>query len=167
LHSPFGAIQNVNSSLSSPGGYSGMSDSNMIRPISLESLRRVDSSHMSPSLPYGGFAFTPPQSVTDTMSPVSPAGDSPFPYSPSIDGTRRSNPFAGGLTSPSAFTSHPIPRMHMQDRDPRSRPEGLGSPLRPTLSYASQNDMNSPSSPLAGDSNGAAGMMPYGLGYSC
>lgn len=171
LHSPFGAIQNVSSTLSSPGGYSSMSDNNMIRPLSLEGLRRMPDGphHMSPIPGYGGFNFTPPQSVTDGLSPVSPAGDSPFSYSPSLDGPRRSNPFGGGLTSPSTFTSHPqVPRLQMHDRDPRSRPEGLTSPLRPTLSYPGQGDMNSPSSPLGGpDSNGPPGMMPYGLGYSC
>jgi hypothetical protein len=166
LHSPFGAIQNVSSAISSPGGYSSISDGNMIRPLSLDSLRRVDGSHLSPSVPYGGF-FTPPQSVTDTMSPVSPAGDSPFPYSPSLDGARRSNPFAGGLTSPSAFTSHPIPRLQLHDRDPRNRAESMTSPMRPTMSYSNQGDMNGPGSPLAGDSNGPSGIMPYSLGYSC
>lgn len=170
LHSPFGTIQNVNSNLSSPGGFSGLSDNgNMIRPLSLEALRRIpDGSHMSPIPGYGGFNFTPPQSVTDGMSPVSPAGpDSPFStYSPSLDQQRRNNPFAGGLSSPSTFTSHPqIPRLQMHDRDPRSRPDSLNSPLRPALSYQQQ-DMNSPSSPMS-DNNGPQGMMPYGLGYSC
>jgi hypothetical protein len=171
LHSPFGAIQNVNSTLSSPGGYSTMSDGNMIRPLSLDSLRRIPDGphHMSPIPGYGGFNFTPPQSVTDGMSPVSPAGDSPFGYSPTIDGQRRSNPFGGPLTSPGAFTSHPqIPRLHMHDRDPRSRPEGLTSPLRPTLTYQGH-EMNSPGSPLGHhpESSGPPSMMPYGLGYSC
>jgi hypothetical protein len=169
LHSPFGTIQNVSSTLSSPGGYSSISDGNIMRPLSLDSLRRVpDGPQMSPIPGYGGFQFTPPQSVTDGLSPVSPAGDSPFSaYSPSLDGQRRNNPF-GGLSSPSTFTSHPqIPRLQMHDRDPRSRSDSLNSPLRPTLSYPGQGDMNSPSSPLAGDSNGPQGMMPYGLGYSC
>src|ERR1700709_1963235 len=80
LHSPFGTIQNVTSALSSPSGFSSISDGNMIRPLSLESLRRVpDGAHMSPIPGYGGFQFTPPQSVTDGLSPVSPGGaDSPF-----------------------------------------------------------------------------------------
>jgi hypothetical protein len=171
LHSPFGTIQNVNSSLSSPGGYNAISDGNMIRPLSLDSLRRVpDGPHMSPIPGYGGFQFTPPQSVTDGLSPVSPAGpDSPFStYSPTLDGQRRGNPFAGGLSSPSTFTSHPqIPRLQMHDRDPRNRADSLNSPLRPNLSYTGQDGMNSPSSPMNGDSNGHQNIMPYGLGYSC
>jgi hypothetical protein len=169
LHSPFGAIHNVGSSLSSPGGYSpGMSDGNIIRP-----LRIPDGSHMSPTSMgpgFGGFNFTPPQSVADTMSPVSPAGDSPFSYSPGLDGQRRNNPFAGGVTSPSSFTSHPqIPRLQLHDRVSRTRSEGLTSPLRTTLSYPGQGDMNGNSnSSLGNDSNGQPnGMMPYGLGYSC
>ena len=119
--------------------------------------------------PFGAIQNVSSTSVTDTLSPVSPAGDSPFSYSPTLDGPRRSNPFGGALGSPSTFTSHPqVPRLQMHDRDPRSRPEGLTSPLRPTLSYPGQGDMNSPSSPLGGpDSNGPPGMLPYGLGYSC
>jgi len=166
LHSPYGAIQNVNSALSSPGGYSTMSEPTMIRPLSMDSLRRVtDGPQMSPLPGYGGFNFTPPQSVTDGLSPVSPS-DSPFSYSPSLDGQRRSNPFAGGLTSPSSFTSHPqIPRLQMHDRDPRNRSDSLTSPLRPTLSYPGQNEMSSPNSSLSADP-GHQTIMPYGLGYS-
>jgi hypothetical protein len=123
---------------------------------------------MSPIPGYGGNFFTPPQSVTDGMSPVSPA-DSPFTnYSPTLDGTqRRGNPFAAGaLSSPSSFTSHPqIPRLHMQDRNPRSQNDNINSPMRQNLSYGG--DMSAPSSPLAQDPGSPHGMMPYGLGYSC
>jgi hypothetical protein len=171
LHSPFGAVHNVGSTLSSPAGYSPtLSESSGIRPLNFDSLRRMPGGHnMSPSIgpgAFGGFNFTPPQSVADGLSPVSPAGDSPFTtYSPSMDGQRRGNPFAGGVTSPSAFTSHPsIPRLQLHDHIRGSRPEGLTSPLRTTLSYPGQNDLGSPSSPLGGDSNG---QMPYGMSYSC
>lgn len=168
LHSPFGAIQNVSSTLSSPSGYSPMSEAGMIRPLSLDLRRVPDGSQMSPMPGYGGFNFTPPQSVTDGLSPVSPAGDSPFTYSPGLDGQRRNNPFAGGLSSPSSFTSHPqIPRLQMHDRDPRTRSESMTSPLRPNLSYPGQGDMNNPNSPMPNDSSSPQGIMPYGLGYSC
>jgi hypothetical protein len=173
LHSPFGAIHNVGSTLSSPAGYSPtLSESSGIRPLNFDTLRRMPGNNlMSPSIgpgAFGGYNFTPPQSVADGHSPVSPAGDSPFTsYSPTMDGQRRGNPFAGGVTSPSTFTSHPsIPRLQgLQDTINRSRPEGLTSPLRTTLSYPGQNDhLNSPSSPLGGDNNG---QMPYGMSYSC
>lgn len=169
LHSPFGAIHNVNSNLNSPT-YGNMSDGNGIRPLNIDSLRRIpDGAHMSPTgiaPSYGGFNFTPPQSVTDTLSPVSPAGDSPFSYSPTLDGQRRGNPFAP-VTSPSSFTSHPhIPRLQLQDRVARTRSESLTSPLRTSLSYPGppeNNGMNSPSM----DTNNNNNMMPYGIGYSC
>jgi hypothetical protein len=171
LHSPFGAIHNVGSSLSSPAGYSPtLSESSGIRPLNFDALRRMPGNNMSPSIgpgAFGGFNFTPPQS-NDGLSPVSPSGDSPFTtYSPTMDGQRRGNPFAGGVTSPSTFTSHPsIPRLQgLQDTLRGSRPEGLTSPLRTTLSYPGQNDhLGSPSSPLGGDNNG---QMPYGMSYSC
>jgi hypothetical protein len=148
----------------------------MIRPLNIDTLRRVpDNSHMSPTgitPSFGAFNFTPPQSVTDTLSPVSPAGDSPFNYSPTLEGSpRRSNPFAGGVTSPSTFTSHPqIPRLQLHDRGlNRSRSESLSSPLRTSMSYGGPDQPNGLSTPpLGNDSNGQNnGMLPYGLGYSC
>ncbi|KAF2396211.1 homeobox-domain-containing protein [Trichodelitschia bisporula] len=175
LHSPFGQPHGMGSTLSSPSSYSpAFSEGNMIRPLNIDSLRRVpDNSHMSPTNiapSFGGYNFTPPQSVTDTLSPVSPAGDSPFNYSPTLDQSpRRSNPFA---TSPSNFTSHPsIPRLRMQDGVTRSRGDSLSSPLRTSMSYSGPSDMNisSPTlsgGPLSGDNNGQNGMLPYGLGYS-
>lgn len=148
LHSPFGATHNVAGSMSAPTSYTpAFPEGNMIRPLNLDALRRLpDSPHSSspssfaPSFP--GAFFTPPQSVTDTMSPLSPAGDSPFTtYSPTLDGSPRRNPFA---TSPTAFTSHPsIPRLQMHDRP--------GSVT---------------SSPLLGGSSDSSNMMPYGLGLS-
>jgi len=54
----------------------------------------------------------------------------------------------------------------MHNRDPRDRSEGLNSPLRPALSYSGHNDMNSPTSPLNGDSNAQGMMSPYSMAYS-
>jgi len=102
---------------------------------------------------------------------VSPAGDSPFNYSPTLEnGQRRSNPFAGGVSSPSTFTSHPqIPRLQLHDRTlSRSRSESLSSPLRTSMSYGGPDQSHGLSTPpLGSDSqNQNNGMLPYGLGYS-
>jgi hypothetical protein len=178
LHSPFGASHGVGSSLNSPSNYApSFPEGNMIRPLNLDTLRRVPD-HMSPTgitPAFGGFNFTPPQSVTDTLSPVSPAGDSPFNYSPTLEGSpRRSNPFANGVSSPSTFTSHPqIPRLQLHDRNiNRSRSESLSSPLRTSMSYGGPDGRDGMSqsmhnSPITSDNNGQNGMLPYGLGYSC
>jgi hypothetical protein len=145
----------------------------MIRPLNLDTLRRgPDGHHMSPTgitPSFGGFNFTPPQSVTDTLSPVSPAGDSPFGhYSPTLDQSpRRSNPFAGSPTT--TFTSHPqIPRLQLHDRSiNRSRSESISSPLRTSMSYGGPETNHGLSTPpLGNDSQGQNGMLPYGLGYS-
>jgi hypothetical protein len=178
LHSPFGASHGVGSSMNSPSNYSpSFPEGNMIRPLNLDTLRRVPDGghHMSPTgitPSFGGFNFTPPQSVTDTLSPVSPAGDSPFGnYSPALENSpRRSNPFAGGVSSPSTFTSHPqIPRLQLHDRLlNRSRSESIASPLRTSMSYGGAEQNHSLSTPpLGNDSQGQNnGMLPYGLGYS-
>jgi hypothetical protein len=180
LHSPFGASHGVGQSLNSPSNYNPtFPEGNMIRPLSLDTLRRgPDSSHMSPTgitPAFGGFNFTPAQSVTDSLSPVSPAGDGPFSYSPTLENSpRRSNPFANGVNSPSTYTSHPqIPRLQLHDKNfNRSRSESLSSPLRTSMSYGghdgrdnmSQSMHNSPLSDSNGQNNG---MLPYGLSYSC
>lgn len=130
----------------------------------------------------GGFNFTPPQSVTDTLSPVSNQGDSPaFNFSPNpMNGDRRGNPFVGNNTP--SFTSHPhIPRLQIHDRMQRTRSESLSSPLRTSMSYsAGGSDMTGTadpslqplhSAPIGGEHQGENGqnnnMMPYGIGYNC
>jgi hypothetical protein len=176
LHSPFGTSHGVGSGLGTPNNYQPQfPEGNMIRPLSLDTLRVREGSHMSPTSmnpSFGGFNFTPPQSVTDTLSPVSPAGgDSPFStYSPTLEGSpRRSNPFAPSSTT--SFTSHPqIPRLQMHDRNiNRSRSESLTSPLRTSMGYGGPDQHTGLSTPpLGNDSNGPNnGMSPYGLGYSC
>jgi hypothetical protein len=76
LHSPFGNHHGLGTPLASPGSYApSYSESNMMRPLSIDTLRRGPlDNHISPtgiSPAFGGFTFTPPQSATDTLSPVS------------------------------------------------------------------------------------------------
>ncbi|KAE9985269.1 hypothetical protein BLS_009012 [Venturia inaequalis] len=174
LHSPFGASNGVGSAMNSPSSYSpSFPEGNMIRPLNLDNLRRgPDGHHMSPTgitPSFGNFNFTPPQSVTDTLSPVSPAGDGPFGnYSPTLDQSpRRSNPFAPSPTT--TFTSHPqIPRLQLHDRSiNRSRSESISSPLRTSMSYGGpENNHGLSTPPLGNDPQTQNGMLPYGLGYS-
>jgi hypothetical protein len=189
LHSPFGSTSHaMGAPLTSPSHYTpAFPEGNMIRPLNLENLRRGPEAHLSPTgitPQFGGFNFTPPQSVSEAISPVSPHGDSPaFTFSP-VEQTsdRRGNPFvappspAGGPS----FTSHPqIPRLQIHDRLQRTRSESLSSPLRTSMSYSgadltvttdgSANPLHS--APLHGVpqavSRGEGGnMMPYGLGYT-
>lgn len=185
LHSPFGTSHGVAPSMGSSSYTPSFPEGNMIRPLTLDTMRRIpDSSHLSPtgvSPAFGGFAFTPPQSATDTLSPVS--ADGGFGFSPVDTSPRRGNPF-GSMPPQSAYpTSHPhIPRLHLHDRMTRSRSESLSSPLRSTLSYSgSGSDFPGPeppspalnSAPLSGPDHGSEPRSPqglnisYGLGYSC
>ncbi|KAF1986969.1 hypothetical protein K402DRAFT_60439 [Aulographum hederae CBS 113979] len=186
LHSPFGATHGLGTPLTSPSSYTpAFPEGNMIRPLNIDTLRRVpDGSHISPGVmtPFsGGFNFTPPQSVTDTLSPVSNHGDnSPaFNFSPNpMNGDRRGNPF-GNVGSTPSYTSHPnIPRLQIHDRMQRTRSESLSSPLRTSMSYSGGSDMTGTadpslqplhSAPIGGEhqgENGQNNMMPYGLGYN-
>lgn len=184
LHSPFGASHGLGTPLTSPGQYTpGFPDGNMMRPLSIDTLRRGPmDSHISPtgiSPAFGGFTFTPPQSATDTLSPVSAHGDSPFGFpSAPLDGSpRTSYPFSTSMTgSPAYAAHHSIPRLSLHaDRVARSRAESLSSPLRTHMSYTNGGDHSlngtSDSSHHNGDHNSSrpysSSMMPYGIGYSC
>lgn len=181
LHSPFGAPHGLGTPLTSPGSYTpGYPDGNMMRPLNIDTLRRGPlDSHISPtgiSPAFGGFTFTPPQSATDTLSPVSHDG-SPFGFPPApLDASpRTSNPFSMSVSSPPSYASHhSIPRLSLHaDRIGRSRAESLNSPLRASLSYSNGHDhgLGNTSEPSShgGESNSrySASVMPYGIGYSC
>ncbi|KAI9682773.1 MAG: hypothetical protein M1822_006263 [Bathelium mastoideum] len=168
LHSPFGAVNPVNQNggtplaspapfgQSYPGQFPGqLPGSGGCRPLTLDTAfrRGPDNQHMSPtgiSPALSSFAFTPPQSATDTISPVSTsaAESSPFGYMHTPPGSfagspKRPNPFGGPYnTSPGypAGPAHPkIPRLNIYDRMGsigRSRAESLQSPLRTSISYS-------------------------------
>lgn len=192
LHSPFGAAgHGVGTPLASPAANFSPSfpEGNMVRPLSLDTIRRFpEGQQMSPGgipPPFGGYSFTPPQSATDTSSPVSATGEpNPFAYSQSMDSSpRRPNPFVGPpVPSPSSFPQYPqVPRLQLHDRMARTRAESLCSPLRTSMSYSNDGTLSQsgvqhgentsigeqrmpptslPSTSLPGSN------IPYGLGYS-
>lgn len=181
LHAPFGNSHGLGTPLASPGSYNqGFPESSMMRPLSIDALRRGPlDSHMSPtgiSPAFGGFTFTPPQSATDTLSPASAHGESPFGFhSAPLDTTpRTSNPFSMPVSAPPAYAAqHSIPRLTLHaDRIVRSRAESLSSPLRTSMSYTGGHDNMSGSTDSNGHHNNgqraySSSMMPYGIGYSC
>lgn len=173
LHSPFGASHGVGTPLASPGSYdSGFAGSNMMRPLSIDTLRRgpldahISSTGISPA--FGGFAFTPPQSATDTLSPAS-AHESPFGFhsAPLDTSPRTSNPFSMPVSAPQAYAAqHSIPRLTLHaDRIVRSRAESLQSPLRTSMSY--NDHLNGSPDHHDGQRPYSSSIMPYGIGYSC
>jgi hypothetical protein len=183
LHSPFASTHGLGTPLASPGSYTpGFPEGNMMRPLSIDTLRRGPmDSHISPtgiSPAFGGFTFTPPQSATDTLSPVSQHEGSPFGFpSGPLDGSpRTSNPFSMPMSGPPAYAAqHSIPRLSLHaDRIARSRADSLNSPLRSSMSYSNGNEHNLNGSNDSNNHNGDQGsrsysssMMPYGIGYSC
>jgi hypothetical protein len=166
LHSPFGNGHGLGTPLASPGAYQpSFPEGNMMRPLSIDTLRRGPlDQHISPtgiSPAFGGFTFTPPQSATDTLSPVSAHGDSPFgfPSAPLDTSPRTSNPFSSSMTSPAYAAHHSIPRLSLHaDRMARSRAESLSTPLRASMSYTHHSHDS-----LTSNDNSH---LPYGIGYS-
>ncbi|KAF9631574.1 Homeobox [Lasiodiplodia theobromae] len=192
LHSPFGtAGHGVGTPMASPATNFSPSfpEGNMVRPLSLDSIRRYpEGPQMSPAgvpPPFGGYSFTPPQSATDTSSPVSATGEpNPFAYSQSMEGSpRRPNPFVGAVPSPAPFPQYSqVPRLQLHDRVARARAESLCSPLRTSMSYSNDGTLSQsniqPSQSVENTSMGEQRMpnlpstslpgssVPYGLGYS-
>jgi hypothetical protein len=179
LHAPFGNSHGLGTPLASPAAFGqGFPDSAMMRPLSIDTLRRATiDSHMSPtgiSPAFGGFTFTPPQSATDTLSPVS-AHDSHFgfPSAPLDSSPRTSNPFSIPVSAPTSYSSqHSIPRLALHgDRITRTRAGTLDSPLRTSMSYSHSSDLTQASMDSNSHSDASrafsSSMMPYGVGYSC
>lgn len=175
LHSPFGGSHGLGTPLGSPGSYDpSFAGSNMMRPLSIDTLRRPLDSHISTtgiSPAFGGFTFTPPQSATDALSPTSAHAESPFGFhsAPLDTSPRTSNPFSMPGSGASAYAAqHSIPRLTLHaDRIVRSRAESLQSPLRTSMSYTGGNDHLSGSNDHHDGQRPYSGsMMPYGIGYS-
>ncbi|KAK1079809.1 hypothetical protein LTR33_006078 [Friedmanniomyces endolithicus] len=147
LHAPFGTGPplNVGTPISSPGTYGPLGEAGGIRPLTLDTLRRGPeyepySQHqyssptgITPAL--GAFAFTPPQSATDTMSPasVTSAGTN---YAFHAQESPRRFPFPLPMSAHTGYgpQAH-IPRLHMHDRFNRPISESAGLPLRTSMSY--------------------------------
>ncbi|KAJ8106970.1 hypothetical protein OPT61_g9186 [Boeremia exigua] len=177
LHAPFGNSHGIGTPLASPAAFGqGFPDSTMMRPLSIDTLRRATlDSHMSPtgiSPAFGGFTFTPPHSATDSLSPVS-AHDSPFgfPSAPLDASPRTSNPFSIPVSTPTSYSSrHTIPRLPLHaDRITRPRAGTVDSPLRTSMSYSHTSDVTQTSmdsSHSDASRSFSSSMMPYGIGYS-
>lgn len=150
LHSPFGAQPpSMGTSMSAVGTY-GYGDNGGIRPLTLDTMRRVPEyeqytqqygspTGVSPAL--NTFGFTPPHSASEHISPGSVASSmSPYvlQHSGPYDSSRR--PPVGLPTV--SNTSYPLQsqanhRMPMHERLGRTMGESMGSPLRSSVSYAS------------------------------
>ena len=200
LHAPFGA---PTPSMSTPaatssGTFAPFGSSSGLRPLTLDILNRgseytpysqhfTNQSGVTPAL--GAFAFTPPQSATDTMSPGSAASNmSPFSFQTQESPKR--HPFGGAVGHQTGYAAHgsQMPRLHIHDRITRPTGEIAASPLRTSMSYSGLGSSNTPQNqtertnsfsehssytherprPLRSVTNPNMGNSgPYGLGFSC
>ncbi|CAN9080695.1 unnamed protein product [Alternaria alternata] len=155
LHSPFGNSHGLGTPLASPGSYNpSFSENNMMRPLSIDTFRRGPlDSHMSPtgiSPAFGGFTFTPPQSATDTISPVSAHEGSPFGFhSTPIDTSPRTHDSRSYSSSMMpygiGYSYSPVPGFGTSSGN-RMRSFSNGVPRRIELSthYAPQRNGSTP-----------------------
>lgn len=152
LHSPFGApTSNLGTPMPSPSAFSHFgSDGNAIRPLTLDTLRRVpdyehfNTQYSSPSgmnTGVGAYGFTPPQSATETISPGSAVSEiSPFGmHSRHPQESPRRPPYGFNPAHASSYYgSHAqVSRLHVHDRFSRPISEAVSSPLRTSMSYSS------------------------------
>lgn len=202
LHSPFGAPppqQHMGTTIPSPGGYTPFGEAAGVRPLTLDTLRRApeygqygQQQYTSPTAitpALGAFAFTPPQSATETMSPAS-AASNVSSYGFQTQESPRRHPFGVPLGGHASYGSHhPMPRPYSYDRLSRPVGESAGSPLRTSMSYSGLGSSGMPTShpqeraasfseqpPLRNDrpqqprsltGPTGAGPGPYSLGFSC
>lgn len=145
LHSGYGAAPGGITPGASPASYGAvMHQSGQMRPLTLDTLRRGDiaPNYGSPTgVPPGmtSMAYTPPQSATDTMSPVSrPPEGSSYGYGQrsNLESPQRAM-FPGPPPSYTSQYSQP-PRLPVHDRFRRASGEtATSSPLRSSMSYGS------------------------------
>ncbi|TKA77853.1 hypothetical protein B0A55_05165 [Friedmanniomyces simplex] len=148
LHAPFGSQppQNVGTPMASPGTYGPLGEAGGVRPLTLDTLRRVPEyepygqhqyvspTGITPAL--GAFAFTPPQSATDTISPAS-VTSAASNYTFQTQESPRRFPFPLSMSAHSGYAApQHMPRLHMHDRFNRPIGESAGSPLRTSMSYS-------------------------------
>jgi hypothetical protein len=152
LHSPFGApTSNLGTPMPSPSAFSHFgSDGNAIRPLTLDTLRRVpdyehfNAQYSSPTgmnTGVGAYGFTPPQSATETISPGSAVSEiSPFGmHSRHPQESPRRPPYGFNAAHASSYYgSHAqLSRLNVHDRFSRPMSEAVSSPLRTSMSYSS------------------------------
>jgi len=162
------------------------------RPLSLDTLRqgRPEHGYMSPTGPVssiGSISFTPPQSATDTRSPISTADDmSAFGYGQrGVMGSPRHTALGSGSMS---TPTYPTPYQQVGGRNPtvdrfrRPSGESASSPLRTNMTYGGfatpggpgheSRDSNAPGQEQSQGHRGTSRAMPpppgpYGLGFNC
>ena len=153
LHSPYGAVQGINTPMQSPVDFAPQFTDHMIRPLMVDTMRRNENDeHISPtglSLAFGQVGFHPGGAMAspDGLSPLSlNSADryySSHLSSPLSAGSRGTSLFdrQNSLSSLSHVGQHSRPLQPLQLRETmsRSRSESLQSPLRSSMSWKGEN----------------------------
>ena len=194
LHAPFGASSpSVSTPVEKTETVSTMGTTGGPRPLTLDTFTQpsmynpyhnqyTNQTGVTPSL--GAFAFTPPQSATDTMSPSSALSNmSAFSF-PTQESPRR-QPVGGPIGNPSAYHPQrpPMPRLNTHERIIRPMGESAGSPLRTSMSYSGLHSVNMQQAAMQPRRQSLSqaqqhlsrhetnpsmiGSGPYGLGFTC
>ena len=146
LRAPFGAPTPASETPNvSPGGLNSFNNPNGVRPLTLDTLRRVpdydqfNQNYTSPTgitPAIGSFAFTPPQSATDTISPNSAMGMSPYTFQTQESPRRPGYGLSLNTQAGYAAQNAQMARHHLHERFGRPMGEIGGSPLRSSISYS-------------------------------
>ncbi|KAG9244795.1 hypothetical protein BJ878DRAFT_420637 [Calycina marina] len=147
LHSPYGAVHGIGTSLQSPVDFSSGYSDHMMRPLMVDTMRRNDhNDHVSPtgiSPAFGHVGFGHGEAIggADVLSPLSMnSSDRYYPThsTPLSAGSRNSNPF----DRQNSYQGLSHPRQHVRPLQPlqlqtlsRTRSESLQSPLRTSMSW--------------------------------
>ena len=202
LRTPFSAATPTGGTPeASPGGLGNFNNPSAVRPLTLDTLRRVpdyepyNQQYTSPTgitPAIGSFAFTPPQSATDAISPNTAMNMSSFnfpPPQPPQDSPRRPG-YGLSLNTQAGYASQNahMARQHLHERFGRPLGDHGGSPLRTSISYAGlsagaapnpnqgrsssmsehgQYTHERPPNPRSATFSNMGGSGPYGLGFSC
>lgn len=146
LHSPYGAVQGINTPMQSPIDFAPQFADHLIRPLMVDTMRRTENDeHMSPtglSVAFGQVGFHPGGGLgsPDGLSPVSlNSGDryySSHLSSPLSAGSRGTSLFdrQNSITGLSQQSRHLQP-LQLRETMSRTRSDSLQSPLRSSMSW--------------------------------
>ncbi|KAI0205369.1 hypothetical protein F4808DRAFT_282292 [Astrocystis sublimbata] len=173
LHSPYGAVHPLGAPITPPVDFGSSYADHIIRPLLVDTMRRDNDDHISPSglsPGFGGIGFTPSGAMnsSEILSPLSPSSNDRGYYSSHLTsplgGSRAPNPYARQSNLEAGPQLHSQSRQHIRQLQPlslretmsRSRSDNLQSPLRSSMSWKGDS-IDYATYPGGGGSPGGAG----------
>lgn len=170
LHSPFGVPQ-AGAPISSMGAYPAYAEHGDVRPLTIDTLRGgANYNHfapqsyssptgMSPAL--GAFAFTPPHSVPDRVSPGNSNSMSPYSmqHQAAYESSRRAPICLPALDN--GYAPMHLQRVPYQDQSNRVSGEPTSAPLRSSVSFSGEGSSMQHSHTFPERSSSLSGHAPW------